>query len=162
VAKLANTNSRPMQYTGIRYSLLVLLRSAEAQSVWWLSYRLDDQKIVVRILTGVRNFLFSSGTPSRRFNGYCVLSPAVKQPGRGVNHSLPSSGEVESGWTSTSTPHLPSWLAQGQLYLQFTLLASLKLLGEYLRRYCPIKVSASGADSLWSHSFWNSRRRHTV
>lgn len=47
--------------------------------------------------------LLSSGTPSFRFNGYWVLSPGVKQPGRETDHLFPSSDEGKNEWTCTFT-----------------------------------------------------------
>jgi hypothetical protein len=38
-----------------------------------------------------------------------VLSPGVKQPGRGADYSPPCSGEVENAWGCTSALHTSSW-----------------------------------------------------
>jgi hypothetical protein len=40
--------------------------------------------------------------PIRRVPG--ALTPAVKRPGREVEHSPPSSAEVKNAWSYTSTP----------------------------------------------------------
>jgi hypothetical protein len=41
---------------------------------------------------------------------FCTMGtgsfPGVKQPGRGADHPLPSSAEVENEWSYTSTPPL--------------------------------------------------------
>ena len=45
--------------------------------------------------------------------------PGLKRPGRYVNHSRPSSAEVENEWSYTSTPHTCLQVGgQRQLYLQ--------------------------------------------
>lgn len=44
------------------------------------------------------------------------LFPAVKRPGRDANHSPRSSTLVKNEWIFPSTPHIPSWSTQGQLY----------------------------------------------
>jgi hypothetical protein len=38
-----------------------------------------------------------------------TLSPGVKRPGRGTDHSPPTSAQVKKKWVYTSTIHTPSW-----------------------------------------------------
>lgn len=44
------------------------------------------------------------------------LFPVVKRPGRDANHSPRSSALVKNEWIFPSTPQMPSWSTQGQLY----------------------------------------------
>jgi len=44
--------------------------------------------------------------PGLLFSGYRGSFPGAKWPGLEVNHSSPSSGEVEDGWSCTSAPHI--------------------------------------------------------
>ena len=54
------------------------------------------------------------GPPSLLYNGYRVSFPEVKRPGRGVDHSLPSSAEVkESVELYFCFPSVPSWPVTG-------------------------------------------------
>ena len=46
------------------------------------------------------------GPPSLLYNGHRVSFPGVKRPGRGLNHSPPSSAEVKERIDYTSTPPL--------------------------------------------------------
>ena len=55
------------------------------------------------------------GLPSLLYNGYWVSSPGAKQPGRGVDHSPPSSAEVKE--RVELCPYSASglsWLVPGQ------------------------------------------------
>jgi hypothetical protein len=71
---------------------------------------LDDQG--VGVLLSVRVTIFISprladrlrGPLSPLSNGYRVLSPGVKRPGREAEYSSPGSAEVENMWIYISTP----------------------------------------------------------
>ena len=53
-----------------------------------------------------------SGSPSLLYNGHLVSFRGVKQPGRGVDHPLPSSAEVkERVELYLYSPSGPSWPA---------------------------------------------------
>ena len=65
-------------------------------SLQWVAYRLDDPGLESRL----------QGPPSLLFNGYRALYPEVKQTGRDVGHTPPSSSEVKNEWSYTSPPPL--------------------------------------------------------
>ena len=57
----------------------------------------------------------SWGPPSLLYNGYRVSFPAIKRPGRGVNHTPPSNAEVkERVELYLYSPCGPSWPVLGQ------------------------------------------------
>jgi hypothetical protein len=75
------------------------------------TYRLDDRGVGVRVPVESRIFsspdrpdrlLRSTQPPIQWVPG--ALSPGVKRPGRGVDHSPPTSAEVKKMWIYTSTP----------------------------------------------------------
>jgi hypothetical protein len=74
------------------------------------SYGLDDHRVRVRVPVGSRIFLFTSSTlalgptqpPLHWVPG--ALSPGVKQPGREVDNSPPTSAEIKKMWIYTCTP----------------------------------------------------------
>jgi hypothetical protein len=58
------------------------------------------------------------GPPSLLYNGYRVSFPGVKRPGRGVDHSPPSSDRVkERVELYLYSPSGPSWPVLGRIYL---------------------------------------------
>jgi hypothetical protein len=80
------------------------------------TYGQDDRGVGVRVPVGSR--IFSSpnrpdrlwGPPNLLSNEYQGLfSLGVKQPGREVDHSPPTSAKVKKMWIFTFTPHTPSW-----------------------------------------------------
>jgi hypothetical protein len=84
-----------------------------AQSVLRLGYGLDDQGSGVRFPAGAGNISFQHRV--QKGSGAYAVSyplgtgkhfPAVKRPGREADHSPPSSAEVKSAWSYTSTPPL--------------------------------------------------------
>jgi hypothetical protein len=73
------------------------------------SYVLDDRGVGGRVPVGSRIFskssrpaLRSTQPPIQCLSG--TLSPGVKRPGREVDHSPPTSAEVNKMWIYTSTP----------------------------------------------------------
>jgi len=40
---------------------------------------------------------------------------------READHLYPSGAQVRNGWSCTSTPNVPSWPVQGQIYLHVRL-----------------------------------------
>jgi hypothetical protein len=66
-------------------------------------YGLDDRGFGVRVLVGARMFS-SPSRPQRLWGPPEALSPRVKRPGRGADHSPPPSAEVKKMWIYTSTP----------------------------------------------------------
>jgi len=53
--------------------------------------------------------------PPNRYDSR-VICPRVKRPGRGTDHSHPSSADIQNDWRYTPTrPHTPSCRAVGQL-----------------------------------------------
>ena len=57
------------------------------------------------------------GSPSLPFNGYRGYFPGVKRPGLRVDHSPPSSEEINNEWSYTFVPPLCSRNEQEKLYL---------------------------------------------
>jgi hypothetical protein len=89
-----------------------------------LGYGLHDRAITVKFQFPVATRHFSRLQTVQTLGPthpsiQCVpaaLSPGVKWPGREVDHSPPSNAEVKNEWSYTSTPPIPTWCAQGQLY----------------------------------------------
>jgi hypothetical protein len=73
-------------------------------------YVLDDRGVGVQVLVGSRIFSSSHpywlcGPPNLLSSEYWeALSPGVKQLGREVDHSLPTSAEIKKMWIYTCTP----------------------------------------------------------
>ena len=63
------------------------------------------------------------GPPSLLYNGYWVF-PGVKRPGRGADHPLPSSAEVEGRVGLYISPLGLRGLFKGDLYLNLFVLYS--------------------------------------
>jgi hypothetical protein len=74
------------------------------------SYGLDDRRVGVRVPVGSRIFSVPDRPAALRFteppNQWVqgALSLGVKRPGRGVDHSPPTSAEVKKMWIYASTP----------------------------------------------------------
>jgi hypothetical protein len=83
------------------------IRNSIAQSMWWLHYRLDDQKSGVRIsgrgkwFSLLHNVQTGSGAHPATYT--MVTGDTCKQQGREADHSPPSSTEVKNAWSFTST-----------------------------------------------------------
>jgi hypothetical protein len=80
--------------------------------------RIRDSRSGVRILAG-RRFFFSkspTGSESHRINrvpGYLIRD---RRPGRHFDLLFPSSAEVKTKWSCTSTPTMPLWHVRRQFY----------------------------------------------
>jgi hypothetical protein len=78
-------------------------------------YGLDGRGLIPdkgkRILSTPQRPYRLRGPSSLLFNGYWgAVSPGVKRPGRGADHSSPSSAEVKNGVAMPPLPHTSSWL----------------------------------------------------
>jgi hypothetical protein len=99
-------------FISIRFNIISFLSIGSRDSVVGIAtgYGLDDQEVGVRVPVGSR--VFSSphrphrlwGPPSILSNGYRGFSWGVKRPRREVDHSPPTSAEVNKTWIHTSTP----------------------------------------------------------
>jgi hypothetical protein len=67
--------------------------------------------------------------PSPLYNGYRVSFPAVKRPGRGVDHPPPSSARVkERVELYLYSPSGPSWPVLGRTLLSYLYITYLRML----------------------------------
>jgi hypothetical protein len=67
-----------------------------------LGFGIVQEQGIFLYLTASRMTLGSTQPPIQRAPG--ALSPAVKRPGREVDHSPPPSAEVKNAWSCTSNP----------------------------------------------------------
>jgi len=81
-----------------------------AQSVKWIGHRIDNWHMTPRRGSDIFSLRHpvqtSSGAhPASYPQVLGTLSLGVKWPGHEANHSLPSSAEVKTVWSCTTTPH---------------------------------------------------------
>jgi hypothetical protein len=83
----------------------------------WLRAGLDGRGVGFRCPVGSRIFSFPY-LPERHYCSPSLLSPVVKRQERKVNHSPPTSTQVNKTWIHTSIPQKSSWhnWVQGQLF----------------------------------------------
>jgi hypothetical protein len=91
------TSATDLLYGNLEYLALANSRGSSVGIA--TGYGLDDRGFGGSILGGDWEFFSFPLHPDRLWG-----PPGVKRPGRGADHSVPSSAMVKNAWLSTSTP----------------------------------------------------------
>jgi hypothetical protein len=90
-----------------------------ASSNWSWDSSVGKATVRVRIPVTERYFIHlkTVQTGSGAHRASCLMGTGGKASGDDVNHSPPSRAKFRNDWRYTSTPYMPLWRGQGQLYI---------------------------------------------